>query len=50
MDEWRDCEALDQFFDKIMGAGLDQKVKKSKQALWAISKNGEKGVYQNIRE
>jgi len=50
MDEWWDCEALDQFFDKIMGAKLDQKVKKSKQALWSISKNGEKGVYQNIRE
>ncbi len=50
MDEWWDCEALDQFFDKIMGARLDQKVKKSKQALWSISKNGEKGVYQNIRE
>jgi cyclopropane-fatty-acyl-phospholipid synthase len=38
MDEWWDCQALDQFFDKIMGARLDQKVKKSKQALWAILK------------
>ena len=33
MDEWWDCEALDQFFDKIMGARLDQKVKKSKTGM-----------------
>ncbi len=38
MDGWWDCEALDQFFYKIMGARLDKKVKKSKQVLWAILK------------
>jgi cyclopropane-fatty-acyl-phospholipid synthase len=38
MDEWWDCLVLDQFFDKILGARLDQKVRKSKQALWAILK------------
>jgi cyclopropane-fatty-acyl-phospholipid synthase len=38
MDGWWDCEALDQFFYKIMDARLDKKVKKSKQVLWAILK------------
>jgi cyclopropane-fatty-acyl-phospholipid synthase len=38
MDEWWDCHVLDQFFDKILVARLDQKVRKSKQALWAILK------------
>ena len=38
MDGWWDCEALDQFFAKIMDARLDKKIKKSKQALWAVLK------------
>jgi len=38
MDSWWDCEALDQFFYKIMDARLDKEVKKSKQVLWAILK------------
>jgi len=38
MDGWWDCEALDQFFFKIMDARLDKKAKKSKQVLWAILK------------
>ena len=38
MDGWWDCEALDQFFYKIMDARLDKKVKKSKQVVWAILK------------
>ena len=38
MDGWWDCEALDQFFYKIMDARLDKKAKKSKQILWAILK------------
>ena len=38
MDGWWDCEALDQFFYKIMDARLDKKAKKSKQVLWAILK------------
>jgi cyclopropane-fatty-acyl-phospholipid synthase len=38
MDGWWDCEALDQFFAKIMQARLDRKVKHSPRALWAIYK------------
>jgi cyclopropane-fatty-acyl-phospholipid synthase len=38
MDGWWDCEALDQFFTKIMGARLDKKVKQSPRALWTIFK------------
>jgi cyclopropane-fatty-acyl-phospholipid synthase len=38
MDGWWDCEALDQFFAKIMQARLDRKVKHSPRALWAIFK------------
>ena len=38
MDGWWDCEALDQFFYKIMDARLDKKAKKSKQVLWAVLK------------
>src|SRR5210317_57290 len=29
MDGWWDCEALDQFFDKILRANLDHQIKKS---------------------
>ena len=35
MDGWWDCEALDQFFDKILLARLDKKVKKSLEFLMA---------------
>jgi len=38
MDGWWDCEALDQFFYKIMDARLDKKAKKSRQVLWASLK------------
>jgi cyclopropane-fatty-acyl-phospholipid synthase len=38
MAGWWDCEALDQFFAKIMQARLDQKVKHSPRAPWAIFK------------
>lgn len=34
MDGWWDCEALDQFFDRILKFRLDQKVKKSIKTLW----------------
>jgi cyclopropane-fatty-acyl-phospholipid synthase len=34
MDGWWDCEALDQFFDRIMRFRLDQQAKKSLNALW----------------
>lgn len=33
MDEWWDCAALDQFFDRVLGAGLDKNVKGLKNAL-----------------
>ena len=38
MDGWWDCEALDQFFAKILQARLDRKVKHSPRALWTIFK------------
>jgi cyclopropane-fatty-acyl-phospholipid synthase len=38
MDGWWDCEALDQFFDRIMSARLDKKVRQSKAILWAALK------------
>jgi cyclopropane-fatty-acyl-phospholipid synthase len=38
MNGWWDCEALDQFFERIMAARLDKKVRKSKAALWAAVK------------
>jgi cyclopropane-fatty-acyl-phospholipid synthase len=38
MDGWWDCEALDQFFDRVMGARLDKKVRRSKAVLWAALK------------
>jgi cyclopropane-fatty-acyl-phospholipid synthase len=36
MDGWWKCQALDQFFDRILSARLDKKVKKEKQILAAI--------------
>ncbi len=36
MDNWWDCEALDQFFDRILSARLDKKVKKEKRIMLAI--------------
>ena len=36
MDGWWCCEALDQFFDKILSARLDEQVKKEKHILSAI--------------
>ena len=38
MDGWWDCEALDQFFERIMAARLDKKVRKSKTLLRAAVK------------
>jgi cyclopropane-fatty-acyl-phospholipid synthase len=38
MDGWWDCDALDEFFDRILDARLDKKVKKSTRALWAVMK------------
>ena len=36
MDGWWHCEALDQFFDKILSARIDKQVKKEKHILAAI--------------
>jgi cyclopropane-fatty-acyl-phospholipid synthase len=36
MDGWWSCQALDQLFDRILGARLDKKVKKEKPILAAI--------------
>lgn len=38
MDGWWDCEALDQFFERILAARLDKKVCKSKTLLMASAK------------
>jgi cyclopropane-fatty-acyl-phospholipid synthase len=38
MDGWWDCAALDQFFERIMAARLDKKVRKSKSLLWEAVK------------
>jgi cyclopropane-fatty-acyl-phospholipid synthase len=34
MDGWWSCRALDQFFDRILGAQLDKQVKKNLHLLW----------------
>ncbi len=36
MDGWWQCEALDQFFDRILREGIDKQVKKEKHILSAI--------------
>ena len=49
MDGWWDCEALDQFFERIMGARLDKKVRKSKALLRAAVKARLTGIYGRAR-
>ena len=39
MDGWWDCEALDQFFDRIFNFRLDARVHKSIKILWSAAKN-----------
>jgi cyclopropane-fatty-acyl-phospholipid synthase len=34
MDGWWDCDALDQFFDRILRFSLDRKARKSVKTLW----------------
>lgn len=34
MDGWWDCEALDQFFDRVFRANLDERIKSRKELLW----------------
>ena len=38
MAGWWDCESLDHFFYKIMGARLDKRAKKSMRVLWVLFK------------
>ncbi|HMA84731.1 MAG TPA: cyclopropane fatty acyl phospholipid synthase [Desulfosalsimonadaceae bacterium] len=38
MDGWWDCKALDQFFDRIFRAKLDQKIKSRRETLWHLLK------------
>jgi cyclopropane-fatty-acyl-phospholipid synthase len=38
MDGWWDCQALDQFFDRIFRARLDQKIKSRHEMVWHILK------------
>jgi cyclopropane-fatty-acyl-phospholipid synthase len=49
MDGWWDCEALDQFFERIMTARLDKKVRKSKAILWAAVKARLTGMHGRAR-
>jgi len=49
MDGWWDCEALDQFFERIMTARLDKKVRKSKALLWAAIKARLTGMHARAR-
>ena len=38
MDGWWECESLDQFFDRILGARLDRKVRKDQNLLLPLIK------------
>lgn len=38
MDAWWSCKALDQLFDRILSARLDQQIKKNGHLLWAAVK------------
>ena len=38
MDGWWECEALDQFIDRVLSIDLDQKVRNSKSLLWSVVK------------
>jgi cyclopropane-fatty-acyl-phospholipid synthase len=49
MDGWWDCAALDQFFERIMAARLDKKVRQSKALLWAVVKARLTGMHGRSR-
>jgi cyclopropane-fatty-acyl-phospholipid synthase len=38
MDGWWDCRSLDQFFDRLLSAGLDRQVRKNIYVLWHVAK------------
>jgi len=39
MDGWWDCEALDQFFDRVLRANLDEKIKGNLKIQWHIMRS-----------
>jgi cyclopropane-fatty-acyl-phospholipid synthase len=39
MDGWWSCQALDQFFDRVLRAYLDERLKKEWEVLWAALKS-----------
>ena len=49
MDGWWDCEALDQFFDRILGAELDKKIKTCKHLIWTALKARLKNPYRKSK-
>ena len=49
MDGWWDCPALDQFFERILAARLDKKVRKSKTLLMAAAKARLTGMHGRAR-
>jgi len=49
MDGWWDCEALDQFFQRVMAARLDKTVCKSKALLGAAIKARLTGIHSRVR-
>jgi len=49
MAGWWDCDALDQFFDRILRARLDKRAKRSASALWAVLKAGLINLQQGAR-
>ena len=38
MDGWWDCQALDQFFERVMAARLDKKISRNTSLFWAALK------------
>lgn len=38
MDGWWSCQALDQFFDRVLSARLDREIPKNRHLLWQIAK------------
>ena len=49
MDGWWDCEALDQLFDRILGAELDKKIKTCKHLIWTALKARIKNPYRKSK-
>ena len=38
MNGWWDCQALDQFFERVLSAGLEKQIRRNKALLWAAFK------------